>query len=807
MTTYFFDGTNQADTISTFDLYWNNQKYTNFQVNGNGGDDIISISIMGREGLDVVYGGDGNDAMTGYAYDSNNARGIFYGGNGTDSVYFPFAENITFTNFLSDGVVATVELSYGSNLIAGVGYDTEFIQVGNSDGTTSYYLTEDLSNENIRNVDLKELYARAFGANADWYFNNLNTYDEYHQAEALNYANLGTIENNTVNEVNGVVQPGGNFDYYFKVSNENTLYAYYQIYDFSDDLDMKLYWLNTSTNQYEVIKESLTNGDSQEIFFKAISEGNYAVRVSHYADIDGVSGASSFKFKIDGSEFFNSAIIPNDSLFTSQWHLLNTGQFGGIDNEDIVAPEGWKIRSDASEIIVAVIDSGIQTTHPDLNDNIWVNKDEIQGNGIDDDNNGYIDDINGWNFALNTPTETVDDHGTHVAGIIGAEGDNGIGATGVCWNTQIMCIDIFGGQNTASATNVINGIYYAVNNGASVINMSIGYDTDYATLLEWKDAEPALYSSYFDALNYAVNNDCCVVIAAGNSALNANYNFSVPAGFSSQIEGVISVAAISNDGDKAWYSNYGESITIAAPGGETTMSGIYSTLPNSTYGPLIGTSMASPIVAGAAALLKAENNKFTPADIENILTRSAYKSRELSSYVEDGSYLDLSAALELAKTFTPTSEDTVTGIRQGVDIYRLYNESTGAYLFSSNSNEIDLITNGGWINEGIAYESVQSDGDDVHRFLVKETSRHLYTASILERQILLQSSDYIYEGIAFQVYTEKPQGGSTVPVIRYLNTSSGVHLYSTSTTEQSILNESKDWLSEGIAWYGESYSL
>ena len=102
---------------------------------------------------------------------------------------------------------------------------------------------------------------------------------------------------------------------------------------------------------------------------------------------------------------------------------------------------------------------------------------------------------------------------------------------------------------------------------------------------------------------------------------------------------------------------------------------------------------------------------------------------------------------------------------------------------------------------------MQSDGDDVHRFLAKETSRHLYTASILERQILLQSSDYIYEGIAFQVYTEKPQGGSTVPVIRYLNTSSGAHLYSTSTTEQSILNESKDWLSEGIAWYGESYSL
>jgi len=807
LSTYIFDGTNQADTISTFDLYWNNPEYTNFQVNGNSGDDIISVSIMGREGLDIVYGGAGNDSMQGYAYDSNNARGIFYGGSGTDSVYFPFAENITFTNFLSDGVIATIELSYGSNLIVGVGYDTEFIQVGNSDGTTSYYLTEDLSNENIRNVDLKELYARAFGANADWYINNLNTYDEYHQTEPLNHANLGTIENNTVNEVNGVVQPGGNFDYYFKVSNENTLYAYYQIYDFSDDLDMKLYWLNTSTNQYEVIKESLTNGDSQEIFFKAISGGNYAVRVSHYADIDGFTSASSFKFKIDGSEFFNSAIIPNDSLFTSQWHLLNTGQFQGIDNEDILAPEGWKIRSDASEVIVAVIDSGIQITHPDLIENIWVNKDEIQGNGIDDDNDGYIDDINGWNFALNAPNATVDDHGTHVAGIIGAKGNNGIGTTGICWDTQLMCIDVFGGSESANHLNIIEGIYYAVNNGASVINLSVGVDSGYATASEFKSAAPTLYSAYFNAFNYAVNNDCCVVIAAGNDTLNANNNFNIPSGFSTEIEGVISVAAVSNKGDRTAYTNYGHSITIAAPGGESEISGIYSTLPGSKYGPKVGTSMASPIVAGAAALIKAENNKFTPADIENILSKSAYKSRELSSFVEDGSYLDLSAALELAKTFTPTSEDIIAGIRQDVDICRLYNETTGAYLFSSNSNEIDIITNGGWINEGIAYESVQSGGDDVHRFLVKETSRHFYTASILERQILLQSSNYIHEGIAFQVYQEKPQGGSTVPVIRYLNTSSGVHLYSTSTTEQSILNESKDWLSEGIAWYGESYSL
>ena len=145
-----------------------------------------------------------------------------------------------------------------------------------------------------------------------------------------------------------------------------------------------------------------------------------------------------------------------------------------------------------------------------------------------------------------------------------------------------------------------------------------------------------------------------VVIAAGNDDLNNDTHLSVPAAFSEVIDGVVSVASLSNSGDLSWYTNYGSSVTIAAPGGNadgSVVGEIISTIPYSDYYGLSGTSMASPIVAGAAALLKAENNDFSPSDIEEILTSSADNYREWEYLVEDGNYLNLDEALYLAKTF------------------------------------------------------------------------------------------------------------------------------------------------------------
>ncbi|TET60987.1 hypothetical protein E3J48_06095, partial [Candidatus Aerophobetes bacterium] len=131
---------------------------------------------------------------------------------------------------------------------------------------------------------------------------------------------------------------------------------------------------------------------------------------------------------------------PNDPYFKDQWALKNTGQNGGVSDADIHAPEAWYRSTGSREVVIAVIDTGIQIDHPDLASNIWTNPGEIAGNGIDDDNNGYIDDTHGWDFRNNDSSvyDGIDWHGTHVAGIVGAVGNNGQGIAGVNWQVKIM---------------------------------------------------------------------------------------------------------------------------------------------------------------------------------------------------------------------------------------------------------------------------------------------------------------------------------------------------------------------------------
>ena len=460
------------------------------------------------------------------------------------------------------------------------------------------------------------------------------------------------------------VSPGDVFEIYFSYEGSRTLFPYFDLYNFSDDLDLYLYQLNSSESEYLYIKSSEEPGSDEETLFKGIVAGDYVLQVSHYEDIDGINGDAEFTIALDAESYYEEAVIPNDEYFDLQWHLINSGQAGGLDNEDILAPEAWSRRSTSPNITVAVIDSGIQLDHPDLINNIWINSDEIYGNGFDDDGNGYVDDSYGWNFPASSPVPFTDEHGTHVAGIIGAEGNNGIGVTGVSWDVQIMPLDVFNGAKGASDNDIINAIYYAANNGADVINMSLGQTVENANLSDYEFYDPYGYSSYYNALTYAVSQGITVVIAAGNDDLNNDLHLSIPAAFSEEIEGVISVAALSNSGDLSWYTNYGSTVTIAAPGGNadgSVIGEIISTVPNSDYYGISGTSMASPIVAGSAALVKAENNNLSPANIESVLTNSADKIRDWSYLVEDGNYLNLDKALLLAQTF---KEDNREGFNE-----------------------------------------------------------------------------------------------------------------------------------------------
>jgi len=620
-----------------------------------------------------------------------------------------------------------------------------------------------------------------------------------------NQENLGTITKGEIRVSDGTNDRGKMFDYYFAIEDQGGVYTYFELYDLEDDLDLTLYQLDGANNIYNRIDTSENPGVEDELIQKFLPEGDYILEVSYYEEILGNS-QSNYEFSIDTKSFNDKTLLPNDEYFLSdQWYLFNTGQAGGIDDTDIFAPEAWKIRSTSPDVVVAVIDGGIQWDHPDLDDNIWINESEILGNNIDDDGNGYVDDYIGWNFKDDTNTPFPDGHGTHVAGTIGAEGNNSFGVTGVTWDVQLMSLDVFGNTEGASSPDQWEAIYYAVNNGADVINMSLG-STYLGSYQDFARELPEVDQAYKNAFEYAINRGTTVVIAAGNEDKSFDQNwFAIPAVYSDLYDGVISVAAVSNTGDLSYYSNYGSQVTIAAPGGDQSQSaggGIYNTVPFGDYEYLQGTSMASPVVAGAVALMLGENPELTPAEVEMILQDSAKTYRSLEGLVEGGAFLDLAAAVAMAGDVieppTPEPQNPV---------YRLYNSSQGKHLFSSNQFEIDLLTGNKWQNEGVIYYAPEEGAADVFRFYIPTEGRHFYTALESERDFIIGNqntfSGWQYEGAAFSAYSNSDYPDDAVAVVRYLNQETGSHVYSTSTYEQGILDQDSLWLNEGIAWYGD----
>jgi len=175
--------------------------------------------------------------------------------------------------------------------------------------------------------------------------------------------------------------------------------------------------------------------------------------------------------------------VPNDTYYNSgdQWSLDNNGsRTGSVEGVDIGALEGWTVRTDASDIIVAIVDTGVRYTHEDLKDNIWINAGEIPDNDIDDDGNGYVDDIHGINALYSSQLSVGGDpmdehgHGTHVAGTVGARGNNGVGVTGIAWNVQLMPLKFLGPDGNGMDSDAIKCIDYAIGNGADIINNSWG---------------------------------------------------------------------------------------------------------------------------------------------------------------------------------------------------------------------------------------------------------------------------------------------------------------------------------------------
>lgn len=290
------------------------------------------------------------------------------------------------------------------------------------------------------------------------------------------------------------------------------------------------------------------------------------------------------------------------------------GNLWGLDR--VNAPEAWSQGYTGEGTVVAVLDTGVDWLHPDLSANIWVNQAEVPGNGIDDDNNGFVDDVRGWDFVNNDNTpDDADGHGTHVSGTI-AGLNNGFGITGVAYDAAIMPVRVIGDwaeQDEYEYLRAIaDGIYYAVDNGAHVINMSLGYDPSWFP----GGVLPPEATEVEAALQYASQQGTVVIMAAGN-------NYSSLPGYPAihALDWGMAIGAVDEFNQMADFSNYAGSTPldyVVAPGVD-----VYSTLPNGNFGVLSGTSMAAPHVAGVAALVMQANPNLTAAEVENILVSTA----------------------------------------------------------------------------------------------------------------------------------------------------------------------------------------
>jgi subtilisin family serine protease/subtilisin-like proprotein convertase family protein len=386
------------------------------------------------------------------------------------------------------------------------------------------------------------------------------------------------------------------------------------------------------------------------------------------------------------------SVIPNDPSFGSLWGLHNTGQSGGLADADIDAPAGWDTARGTGQTVVGIIDTGVDYTHPDLYRNIWINQDEIpsavrsaladldadgritfrdlndpanQGagkitdlnangridagdllnnasgweNAADNDSNGRVDDLVGWDF-VNGDNDPIDDnnHGTHVAGTIGATGDNGVGVAGVAWTTQIMALKFLGASGSGATSGAVSAVNYATGEGARLTNNSWGGG--------------GFSSSLFTAIDTARAAGSLFVAAAGNANANNDATTSYPSGYN--LDNIVAVASTDRLDRRSGFSSYGATtVDLGAPG-----SSILSTVRNGGYSTFSGTSMATPHVSGAFVVLLDANPGLTYRQAIDRILQTVRPVAALNGVTVTGGVLNLQAALSGLSPPPPPPGDT-----------------------------------------------------------------------------------------------------------------------------------------------------
>ena len=351
------------------------------------------------------------------------------------------------------------------------------------------------------------------------------------------------------------------------------------------------------------------------------AEPNFEIRLSDPANVTAPVS------DVDTNEY--DPAMPNDPMFGEQWALNNTGQNGGKENAHVDALKAWLKTKGSDKVVVAVLDTGVDFTHGDLVSNIWFRPDNIPQ--YTDDELGTFNDEKGFN-ATDNIADPMDDngHGTHCAGIIGAEGNNDKGIAGINWNVQIMPLKFLGRGGFGSTKDAIEAINYAVDRKQKGVNVGIisasWGSTQYSKALE-------------DAIRAAGEAGILFVAAAGNDGSSNDKRPHYPSNY--DLPNVISVAAMDRSDQIASFSNFGvKTVHIAAPGKD-----ILSTWLNDQYREASGTSMATPYVSGAAALVLASEPNLTVAKLRERLLKSVDKLDNLSDKVQSGGRLNAAKAL------------------------------------------------------------------------------------------------------------------------------------------------------------------
>jgi subtilisin family serine protease len=324
-----------------------------------------------------------------------------------------------------------------------------------------------------------------------------------------------------------------------------------------------------------------------------------------------------------------AANTPNDPMFAQQWALNNAGQGGGVSGADISALSAWEKTKGSDKVVVAVLDSGVDYTHSDLINNIWVRPPDLAA--YTDEELGEFDDVHGFSAVDGDDPMDQNGHGTHCAGIIGAEGDNDEGIAGINWKVQIMPLKFMNANGSGTTADAIKAINYVIDRKRAGVNVRI-ISASWGSTMKSKALE--------DAIRKAGDEGILFVAASGNSSADSDKSPHYPAGY--DLPNVISVAALNRNDELASFSNYGaKSVHVAAPGAE-----ILSTWLKGSFEEHSGTSMATPLVAGEAALILSVNPNLSVKELRERIFKSVDKLDALNGKVATGGRINAAKAVK-----------------------------------------------------------------------------------------------------------------------------------------------------------------